>query len=337
MNRGLRCRETVLRLAVAGALTLAAGRFLAAQDLPPIAGPSAPGAAPPSQEKLGTAPEDYSHEFLRQESVLLKPGDWQLDTGLNYTVYDHYFTGIEVNGVTIAPVNERLRRRLLLMPLEFRLGICDNVQAFVNMPVGWANSEVSSVSTNSETDYNTGGIGDTNAGFSWLIHKSDGCSCDPDVVATFGFTAPTGNGNFLEDLFLTPETTLGQGFWYGYFNVLFIHTYDPVIVFYGFGARFGFSRVLDELNVQPGDQYSYRGGVGFAVNERITLSTQLYGSYITEPLINGQRIKGDDLEPIYLRFAVTISQCCNRICEPFAEVGLTSDSAGARFGVTWTF
>ena len=94
---------------------------------------------------------------------------------------------------------------------------------------------------------------------------------------------------------------------------------------------------MDEINVQPGDYYSYRGGVGFAVNERITLSSQLYGSYITEPKLDGQRIKGDDLEPIYLRFAVTISQRCDRICEPFVEVGLTSDSANTRFGVTWTF
>ena len=332
------CHGILLRLAAASALTLAAGRHLAAQDMPPAAGPSAPGAAPPSQEKLGTAPEDYSHQFLRQESVLLKPGDWQFDTGLNYTVLDHYFTGLQQTGNNqVVPLDERMRRRLMLVPMQFRYGVCEDVQAFVNMPVGWANTEISSIGTNSESDYNTGGIGDTNAGLSWLLHKSGGCSCDPNVVATFGFTAPTGQGNFFEDLFLTPETTLGQGFWYGYWNVLFIHTYNPVIVFYGFGSRHGFSRVLDEINVHPGDQYSYRGGVGFAVNERITLSSMLYGSYITEPTLNGQRIKGDNLEPIYLRFAVTIAQRCDRICEPFVEIGLTSDSANTRFGVTWTF
>ena len=65
--------------------------------------------------------------------ILLKPGDWQLDTGLNYTVFDHYFTGLQQGpNNTITPVDERLRRRLLLMPLAFRLGLCDGVQAFVN-------------------------------------------------------------------------------------------------------------------------------------------------------------------------------------------------------------
>ena len=63
----------------------------------------------------------------------------------------------------------------------------------------------------------------------------------------------------------------------------------------------------------------------------------LYGTYIAEPLVNGQRVKGDMLEPIYLRFAVTIATDCHHIVEPFVNIGLTGDSANTIFGVTFTY
>ena len=219
--------------------------------------------------------------------------------------------------------------------MDFRYGVTDRVQAFVDMPVGWANTDVSYLG--SDDFYNTGGLGDLNAGVSWLFHKSCGCSCDPDMIATFAFTAPTGNGNFLDAIFLTPELTLGQGLWAAYWNVLFVHTYDPVIVFYGFGTRHPFAREFDNIEVIPVVQYNYRMGVAFAVNEKVTFSSMLYGAYIAEPIVGGVRVQGDQLEPIYFRFAATVAKKCQRFCEPYVEIGLTNDSANTRFGVTWTF
>jgi len=48
-------------------------------------------------------------------------------------------------------------------------------------------------------------------------------------------------------------------------------------------------------------------GVGFAVNERITLSTAFVGSYVSEWRLDGQRLPGTVMEPLYLRFAVTMA------------------------------
>jgi hypothetical protein len=201
--------------------------------------------------------------------------------------------------------------------------------------VGWTNTETSTLGFDSEA--NDGGLGDVSTGFSWLVHKSCGCSCDPDVVATFGVTAPTSKSNLYQAIYGTPQTALGQGVWAGSWNVLFIHTYDPVVVFYGFGSWHGFTKEFDGIPVRPGDQYTYRGGIGFAVNERITLSTMLYGYYITNAEADNVQVRGTAQEPVYLRFAVTMMQQCHRICEPFAEIGMTTDAANARFGVTWTF
>jgi hypothetical protein len=314
------------------------GQATMAQDIPvPGTSPAAPPSTAPDAEKFGLAPVDNSHQFLRQESVLLKPCQWQMDVGLNYTLFDHRFTSIAVPVDVNNPllVETQLRQRLLVMPLQVRYGLMDRVQVFADMPVGWTNTETSAIGAASYV--NQGGIGDATTGLSWLARKSDGWYGSPDIIATFACTAPTSDSNLYDALFGTPQTTLGQGVWAGAWNVLFVHSYDPITVFYGFGGRHAFTRSISGFDVQPGDQYTYRGGLGFAVNDRISLSSMLYGYYITQARLEGQQVPGTVQEPVYLRFAVTMMQRCDRICEPFAEIGMTDDAANARFGVTWTF
>ena len=98
MNDRPRCRTSLRWLAIACLVVLTPSRHSLAQQ-----GRHARAAASrlsrlaaSDQEKFGVAPEDNSREFLRQESVLLKPCQWQFDIGLNYTIFDHRFTDIVV-------------------------------------------------------------------------------------------------------------------------------------------------------------------------------------------------------------------------------------------------
>ena len=289
----------------------------------------------PTDQKFGEQPVDRSHEFLRKQDVLLHAGQWQFDVGFQYLNFTHDYTQLSQTGSVISAVDSRQTRRLMLAPLDVRYGICDRLQAFADVPFGWSNTENSFPGFDDFT--NQGGIGDISAGVSWLVHKSCGCSCDPDVVATFSITAPTANVNPLQGIIEPPNTMLGTGFVYAYWNVLFIHTVDPVILFYGFGSRHGLAREYEGFDIQPGDQYYYRAGIGFAVNEKVTLSSALTGWYITDPHLDGVRIAGLAMEPITLRFAATINRPCDRYIEPFVELGLTPDAPDARLGVTFTF
>ena len=157
------------------------------------------------------------------------------------------------------------------------------------------------------------------------------------MIATFAFTAPTGNGNFLDSLFLTPEETLGQGLWAAYWNVLFVHTYDPVIVFYGFGTRHPFAREFDNVEVIPrAVQLSHGRG----------LRGQRKG-HLQQHVVRGLHCRADRGRRAGARRPVwspstsasppPFAKKCQRFCEPFVEIGLTNDSANTRFGVTWTF
>ena len=87
-------------LTLAFALAFFVGQRGVAQDAGgPLGGPQA--AAPAdSNQKFGEAPEDHSLEFLRDQSIMLKEGQWQFDVGLNYTIPDHNFTQFAYSGGT---------------------------------------------------------------------------------------------------------------------------------------------------------------------------------------------------------------------------------------------
>lgn len=306
------------------------------EDAPPAKDDDKPGkdgADIPEGKEIGQAPVNNNLQFLRTQDVLLAKGKWQADMGLAYTLFDNDFPVpvVDHNGNIVSVTEGHIRTRLLYSPFGVRYGLTENVQVFGVLPVGYSSNQISTVGQ-SDTN-NSGGLGDFVGGASF--HLLDACGDFPDVIATFGFTAPT--GNFTTPLFgVVPGSNLGQGFWALQGNLLFINRLDPVVLFYGFGYRHLFERTFDNIRFQVGEQISYQFGAGFSVNDRLTLSTTLQGFYITNTSANGQFIPGTNVEPISLRFAATMAKS-NRIVEPFAIVGMTDFAPRASLGVVWTF
>ncbi len=289
---------------------------------------SAPSVA--EADSLGEEPADNPLEFLRQQAVILRPGQWQVDVGLIYSISEKEFP--IVIGPSIAHV--QARRRVLAAPVGVRYGLTSRHQLFASVPIGWANAELSTVDLDEFS--NVAGIGDVRAGVNMLLLS--GCPGCPDLIGTFAFTAPTGEEALPILSGFNPDAALGDGFWAIDASLLWIQTMDPVVLFYGLGARYRFEddRAGGTLSINPGEEYFYQFGVGFAVNPRVTFSTSFIGSYITEDSINGDRVEGTIREPMRLRFATTIFQG-RRVVEPFAEVGLTEDAPSASTGIIWTY
>jgi len=312
-------------------------RLTAAQEpgaTAPAAGDGAAGAAGQQQQQqpIGRAPVNNKMQFLRTQDVLLDPGAWQFDTGFAYALFDNDFTLPITSGGNVVDVTEaHLRRRILFTPLALRYGWSENIQVYGFLPVGYSNTQLSTIGASDSTD--TGGLGDLNAGLNFHLCHGEGES--PDVIATLGFTAPT--GKFSAPLFgLVPGSNLGQGFWAMNGQLLFIHQYDPIVVFYGGGYRHLFEREFNGVLFSPGEQISYQLGVGFAVNDRVTLSTALLGFYITDTKLEHINIPGTNIEPISMRFAATIARNC-RIIEPYATIGMTDYAPAVTLGLTVTF
>ena len=295
---------------------------------------------------LGEKPAETrtSPQFLRDESILLDPGEYQFEVSLQYLTDETDFVFIRTAGGLLQISEAQRRQRLLLLPLEFRLGLTPDTQLFVNLPFGWSNSEFDFIG-DANFD-NNGGIGDLSAGITKLL--IDGEKGFPDVLTNFSFSAPTGHAEFATSL-TTPGSSLGQGFWTITGGLTCIQTYDPIVVFYGFGYQYRFEGSFDtdlpqgDVTVAPGSIAFYRFGVGFAVNPRVTLSGQFSGSYIGENVVEGRRIGGSNREPMSVRLAATIvrdkkikkSKRVETI-EPFVNFGLTEGAIDSLIGVSMT-
>jgi len=290
-------------------------------------------AAAGQEQIYGQAPTNNALQFLRDVDVLLAPGAWQADTGFIYTHFANDFplALVDPMGDVVGVEEAEVRRRLLFTPLAVRYGLSTNVQLFAALPVGFSNMQISAFNASETT--NVSGLGDLTFGAS--VHLFDGEDQMPDVIGTIGFTAPT--GKFSTPLFgLVPGSNLGQGFWAYNAQLLFIHRYDPVIVFYGGGYRHLWERTFEGQVVSPGEQANYMLGVGFSVNDRVTLSSTFQGFYITNTFINDVNIRGSNLEPLSMRFAATIVRDC-RIIEPFVQIGATDSAPRVNVGVVVTF
>lgn len=285
-------------------------------------------------ESVGQEPEAPRLQFLRAQSVLLEPGELQIDVGLTYTLFENDFPAVQAGPGGAQVIEATFKQRQLIVPLEVRFGVTRRMQAFVSMPVGWANTELAVIGA-SETHENDGGLGDMNVGSSFLLF--DGQGGGTDVVFTLAATLPTGDSPFLG----APGSqlsapTLGDNLWAVSGDLLWIRSYDPIVLFYGIGYRHAFDRDFAGVEVNPGEEVRAQLGVGFAVNRHVTLSTRFSASFISRAEFDGRSFEGSFSEPMSIRFAATLLDDCT-IVEPFAEIGSSEDAASSRFGVVWTY
>jgi hypothetical protein len=294
-----------------------------------------------AEQTLGQRHEETNEplQFLRRQTVLLEPGEHQFDVGVSYLNDMSDFPVLITDGVDFGVVRGQARQRLLSVPLELRVGVAPYTQAFVNVPFGWSNSEVSF--NGSEFTEDEGGIGDVSAGLTRQIVI--GNQYYPDVLASLAFSAPTGDSSITTALG-TPGSSLGQGFWTLTGGLSFIQTYDPLVFFYGLGYTFRFQNEFgDNIEIEPGDQVFYRFGAGFAVNPHVTLSAAFTGSVIGRDKVNGIEIGGSVREPMSIRLAATISRrkgskthSSFKLVEPYVNFGLNEDSIDTVVGISWT-
>ena len=303
------------------------------------------------EETLGEEPEPSDPQFLRDQTILLDPGEYQIEWGIQYLQDSSDFTLAQLVDSSLVVAEARRRSRVLLTPIEFRYGLSPVWQANVNIPWGFSSNEFAFYST--DEFGNAGGLGDVSVGLTGLL--VEGKNQRADVLMIAAVTAPTGESSFSSTL-AVPGSSLGEGFWAFTAGVNFIRTYDPVVIFWGAGYRHRLQADFEDglggiLEVDPGAHVFYRLGVGFAINPQVTVGASFVGSYIAENSINGLRAAGGIREPIMLRLNVTIAdqdQKKNKqqhrpkgkrkakTTEPFVNIGLTETAADVMFGISWT-
>lgn len=296
----------------------------------------APGAAPGAlaeAESLGEEPEAPRLQFLRTATVLLEPGELQIDYGAIYSLIENDFPSVVSTMSGDVVLESTLKQRQLFVPLEFRLGVTPRLQLFANIPIGWSNTEFA-IAGALDADESDGGLGDITLGSTFLLF--DGKGQTTDVVFTGALTLPTSDSPFVLGRTGFGQPSLGDNFYGLSGDLLWINNYDPLVIFYGVGLRHQFEKQVAGMEVDPGNEARVQLGVGFAVNSTVTLSTRFAASFITRTQFDGVSLEGSYAEPMSIRCAATVLRDCD-IVEPFVEFGTTDDAASTSFGVVYTY
>jgi hypothetical protein len=147
-------------------------------------------------------------------------------------------------------------------------------------------------------------------------------------------SAPTGSKPKEEGL------SLGSGHWEASFGVQFIKTVDPIVLFAGvhyahpFESRYFVNDAVRAVN--PGEIGGYNFGFGFAVNENISLSAQISGSYQSNAGADGTTVFGSSSEPVSLRSALTYRCSKRTYVEPSVVIGLDDETSDFILGISLT-
>jgi hypothetical protein len=270
---------------------------------------------------IGQEPEDTGDirlVFLRQSTVLLHPGQVEVETAMTYQ-YTQSVSSI---------FNARFRQ--FQMPYAARVGLFNRAEAVVAIPVAYARRDLGFADSVVSSD--EAGVGDLSAGFNYELKRESASA--PDVIATVGVGMPAGGKPDVEGL------SLGTGHWTATVGVQVIKIADPVALFGGirfdhqFPARYFLGD--DVHTVDPGETAGYNFGFGFAVNEYVSLSAQVTGSHQGDVRADGQRVFASSREPVAVRSALTYQYSSGTFIEPSIAIGLTDDTPDFQIGVSLT-
>jgi len=269
-------------------------------------------------ESLGPKPEDEEDlrsVFLRDASVILPRGTWDLEVGLEYRRAK----------MDELPFDSDLTRQVRL-PLTARFGIRKGMEGLVSVPLIHSYREVSEGGTvDSDDEF---GLGDVTTGVSFQIMQEK--ASWPELLGTVQVRAPSGEDPYRDDGTAPP---LGSGHWALAASLQWVRTADPLVLFGGIGYLHQFSRHANGRKYEPGPGLQYSMGLGFSVNDDVSLSGRFAGLLQGNWDIDDETVEGSSYEPMTLRVAATMRCRRNTYVEPEVSFGLNDDAPDVFVGV----
>jgi hypothetical protein len=253
-------------------------------------------------------------QFLRAEKLLFKPGEVQLEFGASYA----HETETRQDSPSAPVFISRFASANFLM----RYGLAEDLEFDFGVPLVYTEQERDTrpfvpTQFGSFTPKASVGFGDINWAFRYAaIHEDRGL---PEVTLNVNAKADTGDEDRL----------LGTGHWDVGTGVSLVKTIDPVVFF----GSLGYTWTLEQGDVDPGDQIPYSIGMGFSLNDRVSVSMAMAGAAIRRIEINGNEISRSGLDINSLQFTTTVQLAKRVYVEPFVGFGLTDEAADFLVGI----
>jgi hypothetical protein len=262
--------------------------------------------------------------FLRNQKVLFKKGELELEFGLNYSQNsstNNCFKN-EKNSLFCqkgSAVFPKVTNRSIDSSFSVTYGIADDLALSFSFPYSYneQNGDTAPFETPIQVVHDDFiGIGDISGSLSYMAWPGEGNM--PSVSLNINAKAPTGD----------EEKRLGSGAWDIGAGISLTKAIDPVVFF----GSLGYTVTLPDNGVKPGDQVSYSFGSGFSLNDRVSIKAALTGSIILRSETNGLKIPGSAQDTSSLQFSSTIKLSKALFIEPFVAFGLTQETSDYTIG-----
>lgn len=280
-----------------------------------------------AQARYGQEKEDEPPlNFLTGSTVMMAPGSFEIEIGLNYKQNRQSYDLRQAGSFERSSYSARQ----VTMPLSVRAGLWPTAEGWLTVPFTYG--KVREVSTNEYERYKEKfDIGDISFGLQQLVHaESENL---PAISVSLGVSTPTGDKNYRE-----PEATWkdvldnGSGHWSVTPGVSFVRTVDPAILFGGVSYQYSFKKEIDGFSIKPGWALAGYMGVGFALNGKLSVGSQMSHAYYSEMKVDSVIIKGSDYEPTDLSFFASYRMWDNWVFNPELTFGLNDNSNATNFG-----
>jgi hypothetical protein len=245
--------------------------------------------------------------FLRQEKVLIRRGELWLESNSFYSTDSR--DDLVVSGFTqFGKVTTQAAETSLLA----RYGILDNLEFDLRVPFVWASQEINVGVTRLRTE--DSGLGDVTASLKFQVWREGPGT--PDISLSLDGRAPTAT-----------DSLLGTGHWGVGATIGLVKTLDPVVFF----ARVGYLASIGDGGRNPGDVVAYQFGMGYSLNDRVSLTTQLTGGVVVN---GGENFQGSNRDFYSLQLSVTVLVTKHLFMEPFVSVGLSQNAPDVVVGLS---
>jgi hypothetical protein len=241
--------------------------------------------------------------FLRGEKVLIRRGEWGLDLTSFYSTDTRDVFVESGAGVGLAKV----RTRFVESALIARYGLLNNLELDLRIPFVYGNQEIDSGASRRHTDQ--AGLGDVSGSLRYQVwHEGAGT---PDVILSVEGKSRTGD-----------EPLLGTGHWNAGATIALVKTLDPIVFF----GQVGYNVTLERDGRDPGDEVLYQLGIGYSLNDRVSLSTQLIGAVVGDARQDGRTLQRSNLDIISVQLSVTARATRHVFIEPTVTFGISKDA-----------
>lgn len=269
-------------------------------------------------EELAIGEEDeYYDAFLRETSILLAPGNFSFDFELSY------------QSTKRSNILEERRDREVLFDIVINLGIFRWMEVYLDIPAVFRQKkQISLISSNETKDSeDKNGIGDLVFGSKFAIFQEG--KYPFSFIGVLGINFPTGEESDFN--------SLGTGS--GHLGIMgglnFIKSCDPAILLGSISCTYLSENNVNSRRIKPGMIIGCNFGLGFAINDRLTLAGQAKGTYMFGTEVDFVEVIESERELALFEMSAVYAFRKKMSIKPLINFGLNDDTPD--FGLAISF